>query len=62
MKVASPVLNGGDEETYPQGNAPCPYPTMGWWKHDQEKSDEVFLTLSPMCYEDREGASWTLHP
>src|SRR5712692_4035656 len=27
MKVASPVLNGGDEETCPQGNAPCPYPT-----------------------------------
>ena len=21
------VLNGGDEGTYPQGNAPCPYPT-----------------------------------
>ena len=27
VKVASPVLNGGDEETYLQGNAPCPYPT-----------------------------------
>jgi 3-oxoacyl-[acyl-carrier protein] reductase len=27
VKAASPVLNGGDEETYPQGNAPCPHPT-----------------------------------
>ena len=26
MKASSTVLNGGGEETYPQGNAPCPYP------------------------------------
>ena len=29
VKVARPVLPGGDEETDPQGNAPCPYPTYG---------------------------------
>jgi hypothetical protein len=29
VKVACPVLNAGDEETYPQGNAPCPYATPG---------------------------------
>jgi hypothetical protein len=28
MKVARPVLNGGNEETYPQGNAPCSSPTL----------------------------------
>src|SRR5215475_7469513 len=27
MNVARPVLNGENQETYPQGNAPCPYPT-----------------------------------
>src|SRR6266536_810564 len=27
VKVSRTALNGGDEETYPQGSAPCPYPT-----------------------------------
>lgn len=31
MKVASPVPNGGDEETC-KSNAPCPYPTAGCGK------------------------------
>jgi hypothetical protein len=26
VKASSTVLNGGREETYPQGNAPCAYP------------------------------------
>jgi hypothetical protein len=26
VKASRTVLNGGREETYPQGNAPCAYP------------------------------------
>jgi len=49
VKVASPVLNGGDEEMYPQGNAPCRYPTklstggLLWsWRNAKER----FVMLS----------------
>ena len=45
MKVASPVLNGGDEETCPQDNAPCPYPT-----HQVQSRSARERYAAPFCH------------